>query len=147
MKKKIRRIRLPKEDEEPLEQERRLEAAIKESYFEESKIPVEFGFYWYCQKVLFFNNHFGSDGFDKEDVEKIASLVKKASDLSEKLCREQHFLINAEDNRFYVCINNMGYVFLPQTGVDEINRKIYGKTDDSGKIIGFRTIEDKYLNK
>jgi len=147
MKKRTRKIKLPDEDEKSLELEEKIEITIREIYPEELKIPVKCGFYWYYQKILFFNSQFGSDGFDKDDVRKIAPLLKNASDLSAKLYKEQHFLVNVEDSRFYVCINDMGYVFLPQIGVDETNKKIYGKTDNSEKIIGFRTIEGKYSDK
>ena len=57
-------------------------------------------FYWNYQGVLFFNNHFGSDGFSKEDVEKIAVQVKKASSLSAKLCQEQYVLVGGKRKNF-----------------------------------------------
>jgi hypothetical protein len=114
---------------------------------EELKIPIERGFYWNYKRVLFFNNHFGSDGFNREDVEKIASQVRKASSLSARLYQDQHILVKADKEKFYVYINDLGQVFLPEIGIDKSNRKIYGKTDNPKTIKRFRIIGDWYLKK
>lgn len=98
------------------------------------------GFYWKYKDIYFYNSHYGKDGLEKIDIRKIAGQLEKVCMRCIQGIREDYVLVKNNGERFYVHVNDVGEVSLPELVGSNPNgprtQRIYGKTDDPEKVLG-----------
>lgn len=128
-----------------------IQPILKLDLLEDSKGKViEYGFFYASEGILFANRKYDQRGFEKNEIGKIASQLKKYSEKCLLRTCYQDVLVKSNDLEFYVTIDDLGDVYLPELkkGTQErITGKYMGKnhgmTDKSNEIVDFIKIPVK----
>ena len=97
------------------------------------------GFFLKYKEIYFFNKTYGPDGFDKNEVKQIAPQIEKICKKRSLRVRDEYALIRCDGQEFYVHIDDIDNIFLPElvgSAQDGTYRsKLYGKTDNPKNIL------------
>jgi hypothetical protein len=101
---------------------------------------LDMGFYYQCRGVYFFKRLYGSDGFEKEEVRQIAPQVEETSKYCAADVKDDYVLVKCNEGKFYVYIDDKGFVFVPEL-VESVQdgkqtSKTYGRTENPEKVLG-----------